>query len=226
MPATTSTSALCGKLSDDDLKELGVSLGHRRVLQRHQAAVAGRCLEHRTGPDPDAGSVTIDCRSGAERRHLTVLFSDLVGSTALSADLDPEDMRDLIRAYQDACAGVITRFEGPSPSSWATASPIRLSAGARGRLKWPSARSVDHQIGGPSCHADRGQAGSPIGIATGIVVVGDLISTNSAQERAVVGDAPSPRVCSRSADPVRSSSATRRTLLGSASIFRILARPS
>ncbi len=83
-------------LTDDDLTALEVPLGHRRILL---AAVA----------DLDKQSAT---PSEAERRQLTVMFCDLVGSTGLSTRLDPEDMRDVIRAYQDACAGVVTRYEG------------------------------------------------------------------------------------------------------------------
>ncbi|MGE3743941.1 MAG: adenylate/guanylate cyclase domain-containing protein, partial [Geminicoccaceae bacterium] len=92
------------ELSDDDLKELGVSLGHRRVLQRAIRQMSLVAASTIAGPAPTRMPTQSPSTTGlgAERRHLTVLFSDLVGSTALSADLDPEDMRDLIRAYQDA----------------------------------------------------------------------------------------------------------------------------
>ena len=100
------------QLNDDDLKELGVaSLGHRKKLleaiaalgQAPQAATrAGSSLE----PQSNASN------SAAERRQLTVMFVDLVGSTALSSQLDPEDMRELIRTYQNTVAGEISRFEG------------------------------------------------------------------------------------------------------------------
>ncbi|MGE3744026.1 MAG: adenylate/guanylate cyclase domain-containing protein, partial [Geminicoccaceae bacterium] len=130
---------------------------------------------------------------GAERRHLTVLFSDLVGSTALSADLDPEDMRDLIRAYQDACAGVITRFEGYIAKF--------MGDGVLAYFGFPQAHEDDAELAvgaGLSIIESVGRLATPtgdklaarIGIATGIVVVGDLIGMDSAQERAVVGDAP------------------------------------
>ena len=121
------------------------------------------------------------------------MFVDLVGSTALSARLDPEDMREVIRAYQNTVAGEITRFEGTSPSSWATAC-------------WPTSA-------GPRAHEDEAEravraglavdaavarltapGGEPlaarVGIATGLVVVGDLVGEGAAQEEAVVGETP------------------------------------
>jgi hypothetical protein len=97
---------LLPKLTDDDLKELGVSaLGHRKRLLEAVEALAptSTATQQVTSPkrnlDPQAAE--------AERRQLTVMFCDLVGSTALSSQLDPEDMRDVIRAYQNVCADVI-----------------------------------------------------------------------------------------------------------------------
>ena len=100
-------------LTADDLKDLGVTLvGHRRriltaIAELSTSARHSRGCRHRA---PAA------CRripaATAERRQLTVLFCDLVGSTAMSARLDPEDMREIIRAYQDACTGVIARYDG------------------------------------------------------------------------------------------------------------------
>ena len=104
--------AVLPELTDQDLKDLGVSLGHRRLLlkaiQELQDGPAGRVA------DPPASSAPPEpaTRPEAERRQLTVMFVDLVGSTALSARLDPEDMREVIRAYQNAVAGEIARFEG------------------------------------------------------------------------------------------------------------------
>ena len=94
-------------LTDQDLKELGVSLGHRRKML---AAIAelGRAVPaspQRTFAEPKT-------QDTAERRQLTVMFCDLVGSTAMSSRLDPEDMRQVIRAYQDACSGAIARYDG------------------------------------------------------------------------------------------------------------------
>ena len=99
-------------LSDQDLKELGVSsLGHRRQLLR---AIAE--LNIQTGPPKVAtaapASVAPQPHDTAERRQITVMFSDLVGSTALSARMDPEDLREVISAYQKCVAETVRRFDG------------------------------------------------------------------------------------------------------------------
>src|SRR5262245_10347047 len=88
-------------LNEQDLKDLGLSLGHRRRLA---AALVQRGLAVAHKP----AAPTHD----AERRQLTIMFCDLVESMALSERLDPEDLREVISAYQDTCAGVIERFEG------------------------------------------------------------------------------------------------------------------
>ena len=93
-------------LTDADLEKIGVSLGHRKRLLKAVAALASPAA-----PLPAATPIP-PVADAAERRQLTVMFSDLVGSTALSARLDPEDMRDVIRAYQDACSGAVARYDG------------------------------------------------------------------------------------------------------------------
>ena len=90
-------------LTDADLEKIGVSLGHRKRLLKAVAALASPAA-----PLPAATPIP-PVADAAERRQLTVMFSDLVGSTALSARLDPEDMREVIRAYQDACSGAVAR---------------------------------------------------------------------------------------------------------------------
>ena len=99
-------SVLC-ELTDQDLKELGVSLGHRRKMLRAIAelvAVPPTQLQPAlTEPKPE---------DTAERRQVTVMFSDLVGSTALSARMDPEDLREVISAYQKCVAETVQRFGG------------------------------------------------------------------------------------------------------------------
>jgi class 3 adenylate cyclase len=91
-------------LTDQDLEKLGLSLGHRKKLLRAIAEL-GR-------PDSESQRDVEMSPRGAERRQLTVLFCDLVGSTALAARLDPEDLREVMGGYQAACAQVIGRFEG------------------------------------------------------------------------------------------------------------------
>jgi class 3 adenylate cyclase len=127
----------------------------------------------------------------AERRHLTVMFCDLVGSTALSARLDPEDMRELIRAYQECCTEVVARFDGnvakymgdgilvyfgyPRAHEDAAERAIRASL------------AITEAVGMLKSHV---QLQVRVGIATGLVVVGDLIGHGAAQEQAVVGETP------------------------------------
>ena len=94
-------------LTDQDLEKIGVtSLGHRRKLLRAIADLKGACAAE-VAAAPPARPRAADT---AERRHVTVMFSDLVGSTALSARMDPEDLQELISAYQNCVAEVVRRF--------------------------------------------------------------------------------------------------------------------
>src|SRR6516162_824009 len=97
-----------GHLSDQDLKDLGVLLGHRRKLQ---AAIAG-LPDTAPALPKTAGAPMTKPEDAAERRHLTVVFCDLVGSTALSARLDPEDLRGIIATYHRCCTELIERNGG------------------------------------------------------------------------------------------------------------------
>ena len=97
-------SSVLRDLTDEDLKELGVLLGHRRKILRAIAELQGDTL---LGAD-----ATPAAPDTAERRQLTVMFCDLADSTALSVRLDPEDMREVIRAYQDVSVRVIRAYDG------------------------------------------------------------------------------------------------------------------
>ena len=88
-------------LTEQDLEKIGIPLGHRKKMLRAIAELGGALL---TEPQP---STEPNSQDNAERRQLTVMFCDLVGSTALSARLDPEDMRVVIDAYHAACARII-----------------------------------------------------------------------------------------------------------------------
>ena len=103
------------ELTDADLEKLGVSLGHRKRLLRAISGLAagGSPLPHPPLPGLVPG-ITGEGRVGAEaeRRQLTVMFCDLVGSTALSARFDPEELREEIRAYQNTVSGVVARYDG------------------------------------------------------------------------------------------------------------------
>jgi SAM domain (Sterile alpha motif)/Adenylate and Guanylate cyclase catalytic domain len=105
-------------LTDQDLKDIGVLLGHRRKMLAAIAQLPGATaatLEpaHRSEPKP---------QDTAERRQVTVMFSDLVGSTALSARMDPEDLREVISAYQKSSPRLCSGSVGSWLSTWATGS--------------------------------------------------------------------------------------------------------
>src|SRR5256886_9790457 len=174
-------------LTEQDLKDLGVLLGHRRKILRAIAeldGVAPAPIETATEPVP---------RDEAERRHLTVMICDLVGSTALSVRLDPEDMRAVIDAYHAACARITRTYDG-------------FLAEFRGD-------GILAYFGYPLAHEDDAErtvragldiiaavarletrAAEPlavrIGIATGLVVIGDLSREGALREHAVVGETP------------------------------------
>jgi class 3 adenylate cyclase/tetratricopeptide (TPR) repeat protein len=174
------------KLTADDLRDIGVTaVGHRRKLVEAIAAL--------TAADETAPRRREAARTRAERRQLTVLFCDLVGSTELSARLDPEDMSEIIRTYQDACAEVIGRWDGHVARY--------LGDGVLAYFGYPSAREDDAERAvragldlvaavGRLKTGDGQLLAARVGIATGKVVVGDLIGKGAAQEEAVVGETP------------------------------------
>jgi class 3 adenylate cyclase len=167
------------QLTEEDLKKLGLSLGHRRKL--FAALAGGR-------PAPVAMQ-----RPEAERRHLTLMFCDLVGSTALSERMDPEDLKQLISSYQDACAGAIVRFEGVITRFMGDG--ILASFGFPQAHEDDAERAVRAGLSIVEAVQRLGTAeGAPlqvrIGIATGPVVVGDMIGERTSELQAVVGETP------------------------------------
>ena len=173
-------------LTEEDFKHLGIALGPRRRLLKAIQAISAT-------PAPRSRSGAEHLVDGAERRQLTVMFVDLVGSTALSARLDPEEMREVIRAYQNAVAGEIARFEGHVAKF--------MGDGVLAYFGWPRAhedeaeRAVRAGLAIVAAVAElRTGDGEPlaarVGIATGLVVVGDLVGEGAAQEQAVVGETP------------------------------------
>jgi class 3 adenylate cyclase/predicted ATPase len=180
-------------MTAEDLKELGISsFGHRRRLL-NAITVLGRGPPTRDVAQsatsvisPPTSPPLID----AERRQLTVMFCDLVGSTALSSRLDPEDLREVIAAYHRAVTDVVRSFDGfvakymgdgvlvyfgyPQAHEDDAERAVRAGLGtidAVGRLDVQSVRLQIH-----------------IGIATGLVVVGELVGEGSAQEQSAVGE--------------------------------------
>jgi hypothetical protein len=135
------TVELLPQLTADDLRDLGIaSVGHRRKLLTAIAALqAGAPPEAAEVPTPAVAAAPRRPAPPPERRQLTVLFCDLVGSTPLARALDPEDLREVMRAYQDCCAGMIARYAGMSRASWAMAY-WRISAIRSRTRTTPSAR--------------------------------------------------------------------------------------
>jgi class 3 adenylate cyclase len=176
-------------LTDSDLEKLGVPLGDRKRLLKAIASLgSAQLLAEPKGLSPRPLSTDV-----AERRQLTVMFCDLLGSTALSARLDPEDMGEIISAYQDACSGAVARYDGFVAKF--------MGDGVLTYFGFPRAHEDDAERAvraGLDITAAVAKLDTPasvrlnvrIGVATGIVVVGDLVGQGSAQEQAVVGETP------------------------------------
>jgi class 3 adenylate cyclase/predicted ATPase len=185
---------LCG-MTAEDLKELGISsFGHRRRLLNAITALGGE------PPTCDVAQSATSATSAptppppidAERRQLTMVFCDLVGSTELSARLDPEDLREIIAAYHRAVADVVGNLDGfvakymgdgvliyfgyPRAHEDDAERAVRAGLGVIDTVARLDVKSVKLQ--------------ARVGIATGLVVVGDLIGEGSAQEQSVVGETP------------------------------------
>ena len=175
-------------LTAEDLRDLGVgSIGHRRKLLDAIALLRGDA--EAKAPPPKTPSVPKSSDT-AERRQVTVMFSDLVGSTALSGRMDPEDLREVISAYQKCVAETVQRFGGFVAKY--------MGDGVLVYFGYPQAHEHDAEravlagleliqaVGGLNSSA---QLQTRVGISTGLVVV-DLIGSGAAQEQAVVGETP------------------------------------
>jgi class 3 adenylate cyclase/predicted ATPase len=184
---------LLWRLTAEDLRELGVaSIGHRRRLLDAIAAFGAPTPAADASGLPAETSATLAPKGDAERRHLTVMFCDLVGSTALSTWLDPEDLREVIGAYHRAVTEIVAEFDGfvsrymgdgvlvyfgyPQAHEDDAERAVRAGLGAIDAVRRLDVKSVKLQ--------------ARVGIATGLVVVGDLIGAGAAQEQSVVGETP------------------------------------
>jgi len=179
------------ELTEEDLRQLGISLGHRRKLLK---AIAQ--LGRDAAMPPPAHAAGAEPASDPERRQLTVMFVDLVGSTALSTRLDPEDLRDLIQAYQTRCTEIVVRFGGYVGNF--------IGDGMLVYFGYPQAHEDDPQravragleiveaigaLGAEVARADL-ELGVRIGINTGVVVAGDIGTGEFRDRRAIVGETP------------------------------------
>jgi predicted ATPase/class 3 adenylate cyclase len=174
-------------LTEADLEKLGMPLGHRRRMLQAIGALAGT-----TAAKTDQAHIAPPC-SSAERRQLTMLFCDLVGSTALASELDPEDLSGVIHKFQETCAAVVKQ--------------------AGGYIAKYMGDGILAYFGYPQAHEDEAEravraglhlvrrirqlavpSGEPlkvrVAIATGPVVVGETVGEGSSQEQAAVGEAP------------------------------------
>lgn len=181
------------ELTDHDLKSIGISLGHRRKILRgiKELSLALQPLAREApsnGQDPPAKLI-----EQGERRHLTVLFADMAGSTRLSSELDPEDYRSVIRAYQKACTEAIRRYDGFLAQY--------LGDGVLAYFGYPRAHEDDAEravragkevITAVSKLSPRSglRLQSRVGVATGDVVVGETIGEGTNQVTTIAGETP------------------------------------
>ena len=176
------------RLTAEDLKDLGVSVvGHRRKLLDAIAA-----LQNETSAvETPAERRTTFTEHLAERRQVTVVFSELVGSTALSARMDPEDFGEVVSAYHKCIAETVQRFDGFVAAY--TGDGVLIYLG------YPEAHEDDAEqavraglemvvaVRDLKTHA---ALQTRVGIATGLVVVGDLFGSGASGEQAIVGETP------------------------------------
>jgi class 3 adenylate cyclase len=183
---------LLPRLTAEDLRDIGISsVGHRRKLLDAIAHLAVNAPPQMP-VEPEKAAQPRQERA-AERRRLSVMFCDLVGSTGLSQRLDPEELSEVIRIYQNTVAGEVARYEGHVAKF--------MGDGVMALFGYPQAHEDDCERAIRSALSLVDAIGSVkpigehtlqlrIGISTGDVVVGDLVGEGAAQEEAVVGDTP------------------------------------
>ena len=182
---------LLGQLDDQVLKDIGVSSAGHRLRIRNAITKLSPLVPLSKNDRVSAAATEPKPQDTAERRQVTVMFSDLVGSTALSARMDPEDLREVISAYQKCVAQAVQRFGGFVAKY--------MGDGVLVYFGYPQAHEDDAEravraglelvaaVGALKTHAP---LQTRVGIATGLVVVGDLIGSGASQEQAIVGETP------------------------------------
>jgi predicted ATPase/class 3 adenylate cyclase len=178
------------QVTEQHLEKLGVSLGHRvKMLKAIEKLTAKIAADQAESAGPAHNQIATSDQG--ERRQLTIMFADLVGSTELSQELDPEDLREGNRAYQDAAKTTIERYGGYVARY--------MGDGVLAYFGYPQAHEDDAERAtraGLELADSVPKLETPVplavrvGIATGPVVVGDLIGEGASQERAVVGETP------------------------------------
>jgi class 3 adenylate cyclase/predicted ATPase len=176
------------EVTEPDLERWGIPFGPRKRMAKAIATLRDALPREKPAPPPERPTADT-----AERRQVTVMFCDMVGSTSLSARLDPEDVRTVMRAYRDICNTAIARYEG---------FVVRyFGDGVLACFGWPTAHEDDAERAVRAGHAilQEIRRAEPfpgvkpkvrIGMATGLVVVGDLIGEGVSLETSLVGETP------------------------------------
>jgi class 3 adenylate cyclase/predicted ATPase len=176
------TCAACGALNQPSAKFCGqCGMGLVREVQTNVLATTEKAPDHKSSSQ------------AAERRHLTVMFCDMAGSTALAARLDPEDLREVIRGFQDACVVAIDRFDGFVAKF--------MGDGVLAYFGYPRAHEDDAEravragltvvdVVSRLMLPTKVRLEVRVGIATGLVVVGETLGEGSSQEQVVIGETP------------------------------------
>lgn len=183
-------------LTDEDLRELGLPLGPRKRIQRASSKLQLPTVEKQKADIETTESDEISeppASTAAERRQLTVLFCDLVGSTELARKLDPEDLREIMLAYQDQVVGAITLYDGYVGKflgdgvmaffGWPTAFEDAAARATNAGLEIMAGLEANSNVKGDNLR-------TRVGIATGDVVIGDLVGQAATDVEAVTGQPP------------------------------------